>query len=153
LETAVKAEILNFVLPTEKRGNSFILDIFQISWQLQRIRKKPKPPKNFVDAGVIGVSSEVKLDNPLFCSNLDGKFFGSYHACTIRQGLLVTVVYINKYILCFNIFFVRFMSVKTTTSLQICLAYFRDTPSNGKHEQVQQVGYTVPVHINTLSVI
>jgi len=48
----------------------FILDIFQISRQPQRIRKKTKTPKNFVDTWCL---SKVKLDNPLFCLKIVAK--------------------------------------------------------------------------------
>jgi len=64
LETTVKAELLTFVLPTEKCLKFHFGHFSKIS-ATKGIRKKPKPPKIFVDAGVKGYLLKVKLAHSL----------------------------------------------------------------------------------------
>jgi len=50
------SKMLSFALPSEKRLVVSFWTFFKISWQQRQIRKKPKPPKKFVDAGIAGIS-------------------------------------------------------------------------------------------------
>jgi len=52
--------MLIFVLPTER--SSFNLDIFSNISATKANLKETKPPKNVVDAGVMGYLSKVNLD-------------------------------------------------------------------------------------------